>query len=142
MIEFLQIHQMRKLLFALLGDVDGSIKGSKTFNALAEGLKQIGKDVEDAYGCTVTIHFSSGYPAVMNPEDLYRSVKRCASFTELETPFMTAEDFSWYQRYIPGMFFFLGTGSSPALHNDRFDFDETVLERGADFFEKLAEAWI
>ena len=124
--------------------MEGSLRAfqDETFNALAEGLKQIGKDVEDAYGCTVTIHFSSGYPAVMNPEDLYRSVKRCASFVELETPFMTAEDFSWYQRYIPGMFFFLGLGDTPALHADTFDFDDSILQKGADFFEALAEHYV
>ena len=52
---------------------------------------------------------------------------------------MTSEDFSWYQKFVPGMFFFLGLGDVPALHTDCFDFDETILEKGADFFEKLAE---
>ena len=51
---------------------------------------------------------------------------------------MTAEDFSWYQKFLPGMFFFLGTGNSPALHTDNFNFDEGILVKGADFFEELA----
>ena len=54
---------------------------------------------------------------------------------------MTTEDFSWYQRFVPGMFFFLGLGDTPALHSDNFDFDESVLNIGADFFEKIAEGW-
>ena len=37
------------------------------------------------------------------------------------------------------MFFFLGLGDTPALHANNFDFDETILLKGADFFEKLAE---
>ena len=52
---------------------------------------------------------------------------------------MTTEDFSWYQQYVPGMFFFLGLGETPPLHADTFDFDETILLKGADFFEALAE---
>ena len=52
---------------------------------------------------------------------------------------MTAEDFSWYQRSLPGLFFFLGLGETPALHADDFQFDETILTKGADFFEHLAE---
>ena len=52
---------------------------------------------------------------------------------------MTAEDFSWYQKTLPGLFFFLGLGDVPALHTDTFDFDEPILLKGADFFEKLAE---
>ena len=52
---------------------------------------------------------------------------------------MTAEDFSWYQKTLPGLFFFLGLGDVPALHTSTFDFDEKLLLKGADFFEKLAE---
>ena len=52
---------------------------------------------------------------------------------------MTAEDFSEYQQCVPGLFFFLGLGDVPALHSDTFDFDETILTKGADFFEALAE---
>ena len=65
-------------------------------------------------------------------------MKAVADFTELEAPAMTAEDFAFYQRRLPGMFLFLGTGDSPALHTNNFDFDERVLEKGADFFEMLA----
>ena len=124
--------------------MEGSLRAFQDdiFDALAEGLKKIGRDVEDKYGCSVTIHMNSGYPAVMNPADLYHRVKRCASFTELEAPSMTAEDFSWYQRYLPGMFFFLGLGDTPALHADTFDFDESILLKGADFFEALAEQFV
>ena len=60
-------------------------------------------------------------------------------FLELSKPAMTAEDFSWYQRSLPGLFFFLGLGDTPALHADDFQFDETILTKGADFFEHLAE---
>jgi hippurate hydrolase len=52
---------------------------------------------------------------------------------------MITEDFSWYQKKMPGMFFFLGAGDVPALHADDFDFDESILLKGADFFEELAE---
>ena len=54
---------------------------------------------------------------------------------------MTAEDFAWYQKHVPGVFFFLGLGDTPALHADNFNFDEEILLKGADFFEKLAESY-
>jgi hippurate hydrolase len=75
----------------------------------------------------------------MNPSDVCRRVRNAAAFRELEEPSMTAEDFAWYQRFVPGMFFFLGLGDSPALHTVNFDFDDEILLKGADFFEKLAE---
>ena len=124
--------------------MEGSLRAfqDEIFDSLAEGLKATGKDVATKYGCTVNIHLSSGYPAVMNPEELYDRVAKTVSFTELEAPFMTAEDFSWYQRYVPGMFFFLGLGDTPALHSDTFDFDESILLKGADLFEGLAEHFV
>ena len=121
--------------------MEGSLRAfqDETFDHLAEGLLAIGKAVEAEFGCKVEVHMNSGYPAVMNPEDLYDRVAAIASFDALAEPFMTAEDFSWYQRYVPGMFFFLGLGDTPALHADTFDFDESNLTKGADFFEALAE---
>ena len=121
--------------------MEGSLRAfqDEVFFFLANGLTAIGKSLEDRYGCTVKVHFSDGYPAVMNPEPLFDRVAKTVSFTELAEPCMTAEDFSWYQRSVPGMFFFLGLGDTPALHADTFGFDESLLLRGADFFEKLAE---
>ena len=109
------------------------------FRGLQSQVLQIAADVEKESGCTVTVHMTEGYPAVMNPSDLYETVKTIVPFRELDKPSMTAEDFSWYQRRLPGLFFFLGTGETPALHADTFDFDEAILLKGADFFEKLAE---
>ena len=124
--------------------MEGSLRAFQdaVFDSLAEGLKDICRAVEAEYGCTVDLHLNSGYPAVMNPEELYDRVAGTVSFTELEAPFMTAEDFSWYQRYLPGMFFFLGLGDAPALHADNFDFDETILLKGAELFEALAENFV
>ena len=124
--------------------MEGSLRAfqDEVFDSLAQGLKEICQDVESKYGCTVNLHFSSGYPAVLNPEDIYDRVKQAADFADLEAPAMTAEDFAWYQRYVPGMFFFLGLGDTPALHADTFDFDESILLKGAEFFETLAERFV
>ena len=51
---------------------------------------------------------------------------------------MVTEDFSWYQRHLPGLFFLLGIGPCPALQAEDFNFDETALETGADFLESIA----
>lgn len=111
----------------------------EVFYALRDGIMDIAKAVEQESGCKVEVHMNDGYPAVMNPTPLYRRVRQIAQFAELERPSMITEDFSWYQKRLPGMFFFLGTGDTPALHADTFNFDETILLKGADFFEALAE---
>ena len=121
--------------------MEGSLRAfqDEIFDGLAAGLADIGRAVEKQYGCTVKLHLSDGYPAVMNPSELYDRVRSTLPFRELDSPSMTAEDFSWYQKTLPGLFFFLGLGDVPALHTDTFDFDEGILLKGADFFEKLAE---
>ena len=42
--------------------------------------------MEFRFGCRVKLHFSSGYPAVMNPKDLYDRVRSAVPFDELAEP--------------------------------------------------------
>ena len=121
--------------------LEGSLRAfhDEVFFSLRDGILAIGTEMESATGCSVKIHMNEGYPAVINPGALYDRVCKCVDFDELDAPSMITEDFSWYQKKLPGIFFFLGTGDTPALHADNFDFDEHILLKGADFFEKLAE---
>jgi amidohydrolase len=50
-------------------------------------------------------------------------------------PFMPAEDFSYYQKVVPGFFYFLGVGNkakgiTAAWHTAEFDVDEESLVVG------------
>ena len=121
--------------------LEGSLRAFQddVFYSLRAGLVSIGKDIERSTGCTVNLYMNDGYPAVINPADLHKKVRKAVGFFELDRPSMITEDFSWYQKSLPGMFFFLGTGDTPALHADDFDFDESILLKGADFFEELAD---
>lgn len=109
------------------------------YDGLKTGLTAIADDLSCESGCEIQIRFSEGYPAVWNPPSLIDRLLACGlSFELLDRPVMIAEDFSWYQRFLPGVFFFLGTGPSPALHADNFHFDESILQTGADFWKTLA----
>jgi len=121
--------------------LEGSLRAfqDEVFETMAQSLRDIAADVEAKYGCAVKLHIAEGYPAVLNPDGVYDAVRSILPVTELAEPCMTAEDFSWYQKTVGGMFFFLGLGDTPALHADTFDFDETILTKGADFFEALAD---
>ena len=121
--------------------LEGSLRAFQddVFDCLKDRLYAIGKEVEAKFGCRVQIHMTEGYPAVMNSPALCQKIWEHLPVNRLDKPSMTAEDFSWYQRYVPGVFFFLGLGDVPALHSDVFDFDDTVLKKGADFFENLVE---
>ena len=121
--------------------LEGTLRAfqDEVFFSMLDSLRGACADVEAASGCRVRLTTSDGYPAVMNPPELCDRVRACgADYLELDQPVMITEDFSWYQRSLPGMFFFLGTGPSPALHSDNFNFNESVLDAGAGFLEKIA----
>ena len=111
------------------------------FTALYDGIFDAARQIEQRTGCTFSVHMHDGYPAVINDSALYEKIRTIAEFEQLEQPSMIAEDFAWYQKHMPGIFFFLGIGDTPALHADTFNFDETILLKGADFFENLAEKY-
>ena len=121
--------------------MEGSLRAfqDEVFYTLRANIVSIGKEIERSTGCTVSIYMNDGYPAVMNPKDLYDRVRRSVGFFELDEPSMVTEDFSWYQKSLPGMFFFLGVGDTSPLHADDFNYNEDVLKTGADFLEELAE---
>ena len=119
----------------------GSLRAleEETFLALRSGLLAAAARIEAESGCRINISISEGYPPVTNPAALFDRVRQIFPFRPLEEASMTAEDFSFYQQRLPGMFFFLGLGDTPPLHASNFDFDETILVKGAEFMETLAE---
>ena len=121
--------------------MEGSLRAfqDEVFEGMVSSIRSIASDIQDKTGCRIEITMSTGYPAILNPPELAKTVMDSAPYQLLDEPSMTSEDFSWYQRYVPGMFFFLGLGENPALHSANFNFDESVLEKGADYFETLAE---
>ncbi|MGN8689027.1 amidohydrolase [Atopobiaceae bacterium HCP3S3_F7] len=89
-------------------------------------------------GCAAEVRFSEGYPPVTNDEVLFGLVASAVpGLVGLAEPLLIAEDFAWYQRYLPGVFLLLGTGTGTPLHSDAFDFDEAVLMRGLEVYERL-----
>jgi len=109
------------------------------FDSLQNTVYEIAANIEKKTGCTVHIDFSESYPAVMNNPDLVQRAYHAAPFNWLDKPSMASEDFAQYQLRVGGVFFFLGTGETAALHATTFNFDEEILLKGADYFERLAE---
>ena len=77
--------------------------------------------------------FSEGYPALINDPALFQQAQDLLpQLICLEGPQLITEDFSWYLQHVPGVFFFLGTGTGIPLHSDHFDFDEHILMQGIE----------
>jgi hippurate hydrolase len=109
---------------------------------LRNRMKEIADDISARTGAKFTFRNSDPYPAVINPHDLFTEAKRAFSragfdFIDTEEPLMLSEDFSWYQRKLPGLFFHLGTGMQTPLHNPRYEIDEDVLLTGVRAYRML-----
>lgn len=93
-----------------------------------------------AMGATYTLQATHQIPPLVNDDYWSQRVVEIAGQRGLgtrvraidEMPTMGAEDFAFYLRCIPGCFFFVGNGMDSAyLHNDRYDFNDDILEVAA-----------
>jgi len=113
-------------------------------------IQQIKTKYEQLYGLNIEIHFEDLYPSVNNDVELFNRFKAQMKddfvFEELPSPLMISEDFSFYQQEVRGVFYFLGTnnpdlGFTYRLHNDRFNFNEDVLQIGIETFKKIIKSY-
>ena len=105
-------------------------------------MKQTLEGCTAAFGASYSINYSGpNYPVTVNDPQL-----TAASLPEMERvigkdkliaakPLTGAEDFSFYQKVIPGFFWFLGTGNASLgitapHHTPEFNIDESVLLPG------------
>ncbi|MCD6435610.1 MAG: amidohydrolase, partial [Clostridiales bacterium] len=82
----------------------------------------------------INIVFRDMYPEVDNSKELVDSFEKAVGKEKITNlkPQMIAEDFSYYQKIVPGIFVFLGInnpkkGFTNPLHNSTFNFDEKML---------------
>ena len=114
------------------------------FDRIQERMNQIVQSVMNQYGISIELIFKSSYPPVINPKELYQFVDSILLDNEKEViqPMMFAEDFSFYQKEVPAFFAMLGSRNEALnytypLHSCYFNFDESVLEIGVNYYIRL-----
>ncbi|WP_399921731.1 M20 family metallopeptidase [Streptomyces kanamyceticus] len=109
-----------------------------------EMVERIATGIAVTHGATAEVSIRPGYPVTRNDPAFTEFVLRTAAqvlgpeqVQVLPAPAMTAEDFSYVLRAVPGALAFLGAcppgldpGQAPALHSDRADIDEDALAAG------------
>ncbi|HKP72729.1 MAG TPA: amidohydrolase [Pyrinomonadaceae bacterium] len=140
----------------------GTIQGGTRFNVIADEVKMTGtmrtlnQDVREravalmretllnvtaAYGATFDLTIDGSNPVTYNEpalvEETLPTIRRVVGSenTVALKPFMPAEDFSYFQRVVPGFYFFLGVGNkskgiTAGWHTANFDVDEESLVVG------------
>jgi len=106
-----------------------------------ELMRQTLMSITSAYDAKFDLSFDDSNPVTYNDPKLVeqtlptiRRVLGDANVFSLK-PFMPAEDFSYYQKVVPGFFYFLGVGNKskglfPAWHTAEFDVDEDSIVVG------------
>ncbi|HHW69758.1 MAG TPA: amidohydrolase [Clostridiales bacterium] len=106
----------------------------ETYNLLKEDIKDLLKGLELSHGVKGKFEEITYYPVVYNDYELVNRLKKILSDEIVvdAKPVMIAEDFSYYQREIPGVLILLGArnknhGHVYPLHSNKFNFDEEIL---------------
>ena len=114
------------------------------YDTIITHIKEFAKGFEISYNCHVNIEIIGGYLAVNNDETLFEEFVEVIGKDKIAktNPLMISEDFSYYQREVPGLFFMLGArneekGYVNALHNLNFNFNEDILMNGLKIYESL-----
>ena len=129
--------------------IAGEVKMEGTMRTLSEEIRQRAQglmretvqNITAAYGATVELEFEENAAVTYNEPALVeetlptmRAVVGDKNVMSIK-PLMPAEDFSYYQRVVPGFYYFLGVGNrargiTAAWHTADFDIDEESLVVG------------
>ena len=125
----------------LVGTIRAFDEGERA--KIRERVRAIATNYAAASGATAKVEFGLGYPVTKNDpaltERMVPTLRRVAGDAQVKVGALTgtAEDFSYFQQDVPGLFFFLGVtppsqdASKAALnHSPLFFADETALPVG------------
>jgi hippurate hydrolase len=127
--------------------MEGTIRSfdASVQQTIIDSMNRFARQYEALYGCTITVSVKDGYLPVINDPSLYQEMKQAFGeqpYHEFKEPLMIAEDFSFYQDAVPGVFFYVGTknetlGYTYSLHHPKFHFKTDVLQVGVDAYITL-----
>lgn len=116
---------------------------------LEERIRTIAAGMAAAAGATAAVDYTHEFePTVNDPFVTAAAVTAARAAVGDDrvdadcTPVMASEDFALYGGYVPTCFLFVGNGVDPdpggaPLHSSVFDFNDTALRSGIDFYVRL-----
>lgn len=148
-----------------IGSIHGGVRGNiipdevtliGTIRSLDEGMRQqihqrirrTAENVAAAGGATATVTIDTGYPITYNDpaltEAMLPTIRRVGEVSSAVAS-LGAEDFSFFQKEIPGLFLWVGTRpegddpqTAPSNHSPLFYVDEAGLITGVRLLAHLA----
>ncbi len=106
-------------------------------------INEVCQGIAASFQVRVEVDMKDYYYAVVNDEYLDSVLKKAIEADyQLQQPKMIAEDFSFYQREIPGLFFYTGVrdhNHTKGIHDCCFDFDESSLLYAIETYLRILE---
>ena len=107
-------------------------------------MKELAVGLKESLGVECRMEQVMSYPPVVNDAKLTELASGLLTQEERceFPPQMMSEDFSNYQRQVPGVYAFLGCGDEQGfgpLHSGTFDFDEEILQLGLSYYLRIIE---
>ena len=114
-----------------------------------ERVKRTAEQIAASAGATAKVTIDRGYPVVYNDpkltEQIVPTLRRVAAEPSVVNPVLGAEDFSFYQTKVPGVFFWIGTRpknqsaeEAASNHSPLFYVDEAGLKYGVRALANVA----
>lgn len=114
-----------------------------SYELMKQRISDICKGIEITYHVKVDLKIEDYYYAVVNDESLDQMLQEVIGEDYVkQTPKMIAEDFSYYQREVPGLFYFTGVkdeNHQKGIHDCQFNFDEQSLLNAIETDIRLLE---
>ncbi len=120
------------------------------YNTINVRLKQILDGVCLAFGASYELEYTMNYPSTFNDAGLHKQLQQplekvfgAANVVEV-APIMGSEDFAFYSRLMPSMFYFIGaqhtTDETYFVHHPKMVVNEACIPLGAKFLAEAAVA--
>ncbi|HMI66407.1 MAG TPA: M20 family metallopeptidase [Cyclobacteriaceae bacterium] len=130
--------------------LEGTIRAFdlKSMERVIERLNQMITGVSLSFSAQITIEFNLRYPSLLNDPAIHSKIGNSLStvFGNKNVipidPMLASEDFAFYSRKIPSMFYFLGAKSTTSdpffLHHPKMQVNEACIAPGATFLSEAA----
>lgn len=138
----------RRNIIAQKVELTGTIRAfsEDVYEMIKKRMNEINHGLELMFNVKVSTQFTDMYPSIMNDPSLFDLISQSKlgeHLIEID-PMMIAEDFSYYQKEVPGLFFMLGSrnealGYTYPLHHAKFNFSERVMVDGIKLYDEVCQ---